>query len=263
MNKSTHYLFAVLISLFLTGAVTVDLFSQMIIRHPVEILNGINTGTILATVNPAFTQNSITNVFDGNNLTMAGVQNTNDLSITLAFTDTVSFSRCKIYFWSAGDWSLEIADSENDLNSTSGSYQLLVNQQPHSAFAEDSTDFSTQKAMYVRFKAHTSQGNYIYLGEWNLIGNLILTQLYIYPSPVKVIPGTTLQLRVKALDANNTVYDYPESEALVWSTGNNSIATIGEFGELNGVALGNTSVTVRSFSNSISGQTTASVVTYF
>lgn len=239
------------------------LFSQMIIRHPVEILEGLSGGTIQATVNPSFTLNSINNVFDGNNYTMAGAQNTNDLSITLAFSDTVKFSRTKIFFWSGGDWSLEIANTESDLNSGTGSYQLLVNQRLHTAFVADSVDVGFQSALYVRFKAHNPQENYIYLGEWDLIGTLVLTKLYIYPRPIKVIPGTTLNLKVKALDASNKVYDYPGTEALLWFTGNSSIATVGEFGELTGVALGNTNVLVRSYSNSISGQAQVDVVTDF
>ncbi|MBN2364898.1 MAG: T9SS C-terminal target domain-containing protein [Calditrichaeota bacterium] len=241
---------------------TTNLQADMILQRPVDVLNGLNNGTIQATVTPAFSMNTINNVFDGNNYTMAGVQS-QDLIITLAFTDTVNFKRSKVYFWSQGVWSLETAMTESDLNSGTGSYQLLVNQRSYSAFAADSVDLGNQLALYVRFKAHDPQTT-IYLGEWELGGEVALTSLYIYPRPVKVIPGTTLQLKVVALDAENNTYEYPaEIEPLVWSSSQGSVATVGEEGDLTGISLGTTTVNVRSLSGSVSGSVLAEVVNDF
>ncbi len=237
--------------------------AQLVIQQPVDVLGGINAGTVQATADPTITLNTINNVFDGNPLTMAGVQGSHNLSITLAFSDSAEFSQTKVYFWSAGEWSLEVADSETDLNTATGSYQLLVNLRSHPAFAADSVDFGAITARYVRLKAQNLPNDYIYLGEWTLTGTVTLTQLYIYPRPVKVIPGTTLKLKVKALDAFNNLYDLPANNPAIWSTANPSLATVGEFGELSGVGLGYTTVSVRDFGNNISGTTGVSVLSDF
>ena len=65
-----------------------EIQAQLTIKQALDINAGLSAGTIQATVNPAFTQNSISNVFDGNPLTMAGVQGSTSLEITLAFTDS-------------------------------------------------------------------------------------------------------------------------------------------------------------------------------
>ncbi len=262
MKFSVRCAFVITISfLFL---LTIPSRADMIIHQPVDILGGLNTGNIQATVDPTFTMNSIENVFDGNPLTMAGVQNSHNLSITLAFSDTISFERSKVYFWSSGEWTLEIAYTENDLNSGTGSYQMLVNQRSHPAFVADSVDFGVQSATYARLSAQNIQSNYVYLGEWELTGQVTLTDIYIYPRPVRIIPGTTLQLKVKALDADNNVYEYPtDIEPLVWATQHGSIASVGESGELQGNNLGATNVSASSYSGSITGSTGVSVISDF
>jgi len=244
--------------------VTLPMRADMIVEQAIDILGGINNQSITATVDPPLTQNTIQNVFDGNPLTMAGVQDSNHLSITLAFTDTARFSRSKVFFWSVGNWSLEIADTENDLNAGTGSYQLLVNQRPFTSFVMDSVDFGMLGANYVRLTAENPQSSSVYLGEWELTGEITLTYLYVYPRPIKVIPGRTLQLEVVALDAEQNVYDYPfDLEPLSWTSQNNSIASVGEFGELTGNSLGTTNINVNSISGSVSGSAPISVVNDF
>ena len=236
-----------------------EIQAQLTIKQALDINAGLSAGTIQATVNPAFTQNGISNVFDGNPLTMAGVQGSTSLEITLAFTDSAAFSNGKVYFWSEGQWSMEIANTLDDLNNRTGSYQMLVQQRPHTAFAWDSLAFGMLSARFVRLTAENLTSNYVYLGEWVLEGTLTLTQLYVYPNPARLLPGTTLQLKVKALDANNNIYEYPLSEPIMWSTESSSIATVGEFGDVTGHNLGQTYIHATSYSGSITGKVRTSV----
>ncbi|MFZ0389794.1 MAG: T9SS type A sorting domain-containing protein [Calditrichia bacterium] len=237
--------------------------SQVSVQQPINIQEGLNQGTIHGTVSPAFTNNGITNLFDGNPYTAAGVQGSSSISITLAFSDSAVFSASKVFFWNTVNWTLESADTENDLNNSAGSYQMLVNQQNAGPFSWDSLSFNDVTAKYVRLTVNAAQGSDIFIGEWELNNKLLLTSLYIYPNPPKVIPGTSLQLKVKALDENNDLHDYTLNEVLLWSTQNNSVASISEFGKLKGVANGNTQVTVSTLSGSISGSAPVSVVNDF
>lgn len=238
-------------------------YAQVSISQPVPILEGINHGSIQVAVSPPLTVDSIQSAFDGSTSTAAGVQGSNSLQITLAFSDSVVFDKSKVYFWNSGSWSLEIADTENDLNNHTGSYELLVDQRNQTAFAWDSLSFNEKITKYVRLTAENLQSGDIFVGEWELIGNLNLTSLYVYPNPPKVIPGTGLQLKVKALDENNILHPYPLSEPIVWTIDNVSVATINAFGKLEGVSLGTTTVHAASSSGSISGSAPVSVVTDF
>lgn len=239
------------------------LHAQVSISQPLPVLEGINQGSIQATVSPPLTIDSVQNVFDGATSSIAGVQGSNTLQITLAFSDSAVFDKSKVYFWNSGIWSLEIADTEDDLNSQTGSYELLVDQRNYTGFAWDSVAFSEKVTRYVRLTAENPQNNSIYIGEWGLVGSLNLTSLYVYPNPPKVIPGASLQLHVKALDDHNILHPYPLDEPIVWSVENTAIATINEFGEVQGVALGTTTVHAASGSGSISGSAPVSVLSDF
>ena len=236
--------------------------AQLVVQQPVPIYQMLQEGTVQATVEPALTVDSLPKIFDGNPLTEAGVQNSDSLIITLSFAEAVSFRASKVFLWTAGTWTLEAANSLNDLNQGIGSYQLLVDHQNHPVFAWDSLAFGEVQFKYVRLRLETTQ-NTILIGEWVLQGSITYNSLYIYPYPPKVLPGTSLQLKVQIVDENNHLYPYTLSDPLIWDTGNHSIATISEFGVLHGEALGNTVVTVRIPSGALQGTAPVSVVSNF
>lgn len=250
------------LSAILWMAASALLQAQVTISQAVPILEGIQNGTIQATVEPPFTSNTVDKVFDGNPLTSAVLQNGTALTITLAFQDSVQFNQSKVYFWNSGTWSLESALTLDDLNNGTGSYQLMVNSRPYNGFAWDSLAFGNVTALFVRLKAENPQGG-ILVGEWVLQANLIITSLNIYPYPPKVLPNTALQLKAQMVDQFNRLMPYTLGEPLVWSSDDLNIATVDEFGLLTGVALGNTTVRVRTASNSLFGSAPVSVVNDF
>jgi len=240
-----------------------NLYGQVIIHQTLDITGGLSNGTIEGTVTPNFTNDSLAEVFDGNPLTEAGVTDTNYLQITLRFLEPVNFSFVKVYFWNTGLWTLEIAETEADLNNKIGSYQLLVNQRYYAAFAWDSLSFESKTTTYIRLTANNPQSNGIYLGEWNLASQLTLTSLFIYPYPPKVIPGYSLQLKVKSVDENEKLHPYALNEPVVWSIDDLNIATVSESGKLTGVATGNTRVVAKTASGSLLGEAPVLVVNDF
>ncbi|GAB4369208.1 MAG: hypothetical protein Kow0042_10790 [Calditrichia bacterium] len=258
-NKFAGFVKTVLFTLLFSAF---PAFAQVTLNMPLQIMDGINSGDIQYTVEPEFTTNSIENVFDLNRYTYAGVQGSNILKITLAFADTVEISESKVSFQTMGNWSLEIADNEYDLNQATGSYKLLVNQRPHQFFSWDSVSFPTESARYIRLTEETTFNN-ILIGEWVLEEALMLTSLFIKPNSPKIIPGTNLQLKVEAVDEHNKLHPYTLSEPIIWSTANPAIATIGEFGLLHGVAVGNTQVMARTLSGSLTDTTDVEVLADF
>ncbi len=252
-----------LLTIVLVFLIGMPLSAQLVVQQPVPIGEMLQQGNAQATVEPAFTVDSLSKIFDGNPFTEAGVQDTNRLTITLAFDSNVSFSGSKIYMWTAGTWTLEIANSLDDLDNTTGSYQLLVNQQTHSVFAWDSLEFGAQSARYVRLSLETSQSGTILVGEWVLKGTLTYTALHIYPYPPKVLPGTSLQLKIQLVDEYGNLSPYTLNHPLIWDTEDHTIATVGEFGKLTGLALGSTNVTVRIPDGKLRGSAPVSVLSDF
>ena len=238
------------------------LLAQLVVHQPVPIYQMLQQGGVQAIVEPALMVDSLHKMFDGNPLTEAGVQNSDSLSITLIFTDSVTFYASKIFLWTTGTWTLESANSMNDLNNTTGSYQLLVDHRTHPVFAWDSLEFGQVTAKVVRLRLETTQG-IILVGEWVLQGKLTYTGLYIYPHPPRVLPGTSLQLKVQVVDENGRLLPYNLNDPILWDTGNYNIATVSEFGKLHGEALGTTIVTAQIPSGALQGSAPVSVVSDF
>ena len=237
--------------------------TQVVVEKPIDIAAGLTAGTIQATVAPPFTNDSLTEVFDGNPLTEAAVTDTNTVQITLHFLEGVTFSASRVYFWNTGKWRLEIAETLDDLENRTGSYQRLVEDQSHPAFAWDSITVSPVSTFFVRLTAFNPQGNGIYIGEWELQSQLVFTGLYIYPYPPRVIPGHSLQLKVKLVDEQQRLHPYTLGVPLVWEVDDLNVARVDEFGLLTGVSLGNTQVRVRTTSQPLNGEAPVSVVSDF
>ncbi|MFQ6618416.1 MAG: T9SS type A sorting domain-containing protein [Fidelibacterota bacterium] len=228
---------------------------------PLNIIEGLNNGSVQATVVPAFSKGTIEKIFDGNPFTEAAIQNNDSLVITLAFDNPVKITKSKIFFWNNGEWSLEVANSEDDLNNRTESYQLLVSDKDYAYFVWDSVSFSPVEIRFIRLTARNLQNNNIYLGEWELYKPFILISLLIFPDPLRLLPGTSLQLKVKTVDDSGNVYPYNLDEVVQWSSGNRSVATVDEFGKIYGVSPGTSLITAHT--SSLTGTITASVESDF
>ena len=259
----TRVFMIAVLSLIITAAYTDISTGQIEIDRPIDILAALNDSTASAATDPSLSFGTIDKIFDGNPYTDAGVNQEISLSVTLEFDTLIEISKSKVFFWTSGEWSLESADNLSDLENQSGSYRLLANSRSYEAFQWDSVTTDQFTAKVFRLTADNQQDSTIYLGEWTLSRDITLTSFYITPHPPKVLPGTTLKLSAKPLDENNNIIDYEFNEPLVWYTGNNSIATVDGGGNLTGVSLGSTEVTVSTESGSLSGTAEVQVLNDF
>lgn len=229
-----------IVALFCINA---EAYAQVTQSIPIDILSGLNDGIIQAMVEPALTTNTVENIFDGNPYTEAGVQSDSIASVTLQFDNEVKLSKCKVFFWNDGQWSLEIANSLDDLNEESGSYQLLVDSRNNPFFKWDSSEFSPVVAKYVRLTEKNLESVGIHFGEWELQAIVNFTSLLILPNPIKLVPNTSLQLKVEVLDENGVNYPYNLPDVVHWFSSNRSVATVTELGKINAHSLGTTVIT--------------------
>jgi len=228
---------------------------------PADVGAGLASGTIQAAAEPAFTIGNVARVFDNNSFTEAVVNNVDSLKITLQFTRPLPIAKSALYLFNNGQWSLESADSLEDLASRSHSYLRLVHNRQITAFVMDSTRFPSITAKVLRLTIRNPQTHNIYVGEWTLFKVIVLTSLVIVPESPKLVPGTSVQLSTLMRDSTGRTYPYNLGLGIGWSSDNPSVVTVDEFGKIYGVALG--TAVVRAGNALISGTTTVSVVSDF
>ncbi|MBC7187696.1 MAG: T9SS type A sorting domain-containing protein [Calditrichaeota bacterium] len=228
-----------------------------------NVLEGINSGAIVASAEPVLVFGSMDRIFDGNGLTSAGVQNSSTLSITLLLDSAVTLHASKVFFWMEGEWSLETAAQQQDLNSRSGTYRTPVERRPCHYFAWDSVGFSVEGVQAVRLTARNTQSdsNYVFVGEWVLYSGQTLVALKIIPEEFKMVPGTSLQLAVKTVDSGGRVRPYPFAAPPAWSSSDPGVAHVGEMGDVHAVALGTAELTA--VASSLTGSARVTVVEDF
>ncbi len=254
----SHILNSKILLLLVPFFILSQAWGQLTQTRNVPILQGLNDSSITATIDPAIPASEVEKIFDNNPFTDATFTNADSLTITLWFEDPVSFTESKVFFLNQGNWKLEVANSLNDLNNQTGTYQRLVNYRAYPAMAWDSVGFSEQSPSYVRLTATNSWPGDMYVGEWGLETTFMITSLYITPNPPRLIPGTNLRVNVKLLDENNRLHPYNLNDPLMWSSNNPSVASAGA-GIIHGHAIGTAEITVRTETHQLSGSAIASV----
>jgi hypothetical protein len=112
----------VITSGMLSGLVSGDAQAQ----EMVDVLSLLSTGEVTVTTSP-YDIGSPENLFDGDTNSILRSASVNPMLVTLEFTTPQPVERFRVMF-NAGDnaWRVESADNLTDLDSGSGSYNLLV-----------------------------------------------------------------------------------------------------------------------------------------
>lgn len=231
--------------LLLAGTIvvsSVNLYAQIKQNKPLDILSGLNNGTIRAKVEPALPSNQFAKIFDGNPYIEAVALNTDTLSITLSLDKAVKIGKSKLFGWSDGNYTLDVAGSEEDLKNRSGTYQVLAKDKPYAFFKWDSVSFAATEVRALRLKSRTQIGKVI-IGEWVIEEEHTITSLSIQPQPLLLVPSASLQLAVKMKDEGGNLYPYTLPEAVKWSSSNPAVAAIDDTGLLRGIAVGTSEIT--------------------
>ncbi len=250
---------SIFIILFLI--MSASLFSQITRVHTIDILNGINDGTIHVELDTAMAADEIKKIVDGNPFTSMAVQNIGTLTLKLHFDEPVEIDKSKLYMWNNGTYDLESADSEDDLDNQIGSYRLLVNDRDYAVFNWDSTEFDPIETSWLRLSVINPAKSGIIVGEWELSLKIIITGLAIFPDPIKMVPNTSLNADVKMVDANGNIYPYDLEEYVIWSSDTEDVVTIDEQGKMTAHILG--TALINTESTGLSGSTSVDVVSDF
>ena len=231
--------------------------AQEILRKNIDVNAGRADSSIVAGVVPSVA--NLSRAFDMNALTEVRAVASETLSIRLQFKEVPRVGKCKVYFWTAGKWLLESADSEADLLSRTGSYVRLKDSTAYTVFKWDSVTFAARSTPYLRLSARVPQGSEAILGEWMIEEERTIVAYHLLPHPPKVVPGLTLQLSPKMIDDHGVIYPVMPGDVLTWSTQDTGVATVDQSGRLTGVSLGTTSVAVRNAPQTVTGQEPVSV----
>lgn len=228
------------------------IFSQGTLVFPV---NNINTLITNGTVHETHSQldiGSITDVFDGDYQTLARTASINPQVVTLIFPFSVSFSGSEVLeTYGDGWWSLEVADSEFDLDYQSGSYIQLLSMSPLTDGVVDSKSFPSQSKKIIRLTVHRSTGDdYVHLNEWKLTdatAQVEINSLCAHPSQLWMLPSTSLEVSVNGTDPLG--FNYPIATDLEWTIENPDLISVESSGDkifvLSNNTLGTTSLTVQ------------------
>lgn len=257
-GRAITYTILILSALFIC-----NLSGQVMVRRNINIWQGVSDSSIIVSTEPQLVSNQIEKIFDGNPGTFVHLQNVDSLRITLQADSFLQFVETNVFFGNPGNWSLETANSQYDLTMRTGSYQLLVDARTCLFLIADSVAFTEQQSGFIRMTVRNSTTNTINVAEWGLKQNITFTSLYILPNPPRLLPNTSLKMKVKLVAQDNRLYPYFLPEPLEWNSADHSVAVVDNDGRVHGISTGITEVTVSVQGIPLTGSAPASVETDF
>ena len=198
-------------------------------QRQIDILRGLNDGSIKITTNTMFDIGRTKSMFDGNIATPARSPGINPLVVTLEFPNIVSLSSSKLNFGTDGLWTMEIATS------ASGPYVTIFTSRPLLNAIWDTYNFSTAKdAKFIRITTTRTVGdNFVHLNEWELYSNAPLVAYKICPDEYHLIKDAKRKMTLYGFDANNNAYAMP---SVTWVSSNPAIASVNSSGLVTAIA---------------------------
>ena len=177
MYKSIFPTHVSLFFLFFLAAIG-DTFSQ--VDPPLDINQLIAEGRVTV-AHTEFDIGDINLVFDDDSSSLARTAGINPLNITLTFDRPITITASSIFkSYGSGEWSLETADNQLDLDGKIGSYQQLFTRsittfEPNFFFGRsDFTSFVPITTKIIRLTVvKTTGGDLVHLHNWTLNGQFV------------------------------------------------------------------------------------------
>ena len=219
--------------------------SQATLTFHLEDVNSLIQAGTVPVSHSAFDIGSIYDVFDHDPGTLARSANINPLMITISFPFPVYMqSSSLIHSGGTGWWTLEAADSQEDLYTQGSSYVSLFEMRNLPDGIKSTQLFGgVLKKVFRMTVMRTSGDNYVHLNEWDLIeaaAQVEIVDICTRPSTLYFLPTKMYSYNVIGVDALG--YDYAIDNGLHSISDNNLVIPTGvEFEEL--LALDTTGIT--------------------
>ena len=182
-----------------------------------------------------------TDIFDGNDNTLARTPSINPMVITLDFTNPVNLKACRILMtYGDGSAMVEAADNLTDLGNQNGSYVLVFSGEALPNGTPNNVTFPTISKKIIRLTAHKVTGDdYVHLNEWQLTVEAQVDELHFANGSETILEGFSKTLSVSGKD-NTMNLSFPmENDWLEWSSSDETVAVVSAGGVLTGVVAGN------------------------
>jgi hypothetical protein len=250
---------SVLLALFF---ITASVYSQIIQLRSIDIGAQWKAGTAHLSFSPAYSGDTL-KPFDGNQFNALEILRTDTLTVTVQFDSSVTIEKVKVFFWHSAQWAFESANSLNDLDTKSGTYSKLVDVRSANGFQLDSSAIVSKKASVLRLSIKNPSDSSIRLGELVLEGSVTFTKFVLLPQPIQMVPATSFQLQLKIQDAQGNIYPNFVKTSISWSSSDQSIASVDEFGKITAIAKGNCEISAQTLDAKLKGTAPLSVVQDF
>lgn len=201
--------------------------SQIPYTFQLDVGQEVVTGETDAT-HTIFDIGSINDVFDDSEATLARTPAINPMVITLDFNRLITIGANSIMNGAGNaEWTLECANSLTDLNSQTGSYQVLVNQVPIVANVWDYQDVNASARFLRLTLERTSGDDYVHLRGWNMEASVQteIADICINPSPIRMLPGSEFQPGAFLLDSSG-VYHSVDPSLFTWTSGQPALLNV-------------------------------------
>ncbi|HNT67347.1 MAG TPA: T9SS type A sorting domain-containing protein [bacterium] len=209
-----------------------------------DVASGVEEGSMVLTADPALELTKLLRAFDGNPYTEAIWLNTTQVTITLQLAESVPINKIRFFWWSYGQFDLEVAETMQELEEQSGSWQKLFVDHACNFFQWDSLAFANTRVGAFRLQVVAS-GSQVIVGEWQITEQHTITALQILPDPLRLLPQTSLQMEVERIDESGNVYPTDLSTTdMIWTSSNPDVVVVNLDGLLQGQSVGEAMVTV-------------------
>jgi hypothetical protein len=221
--------------------------AQVTANTILDINGGIKAGNISAT-NTEFDTGTLANIFDGDTNSLARTKNINPLVVTLAFKYPTTILGAKFFcsYENSGTWSLESANTQNDLINKTGSYKVWANARPLTGIGNpphmnDSVGGAATAIQYLRLTSHKIGDDFVHANELLIYSTGSYSSMKFESSSLDLYKDW--YFIPKVLVSSTTQQAILKSSLLTYTSSNPAVATVDATGKIKYISIGNATIT--------------------